>query len=82
MNTKVDEIGENGISSICLTKLLTRFFTFDIEWDWCLPEQKLVSFQNRPLQYRLFQCRLHQIVQYRWNPLFWGPLGVNPQTFG
>ena len=23
-----------GISSICLTKLLMRFFTFDIEWDF------------------------------------------------
>ena len=30
-----------GIPSICLTKLLMRFFTFDIEWDF--PEQKLVS---------------------------------------
>ena len=28
------KIGENGISSICLTKLLTRFSTFDIEWDF------------------------------------------------
>ena len=37
--------------------------------NWCL-------LQNRPLQYRLFQCRLHQIVQYRWNPLFWGLLGL------
>ena len=39
MNTKVDEV--------------VHVFTFDTEWDWCLPEQKLVSFQNRPLQYRL-----------------------------
>ena len=30
-----------GIPSIYLTKLLMRFFTFDIEWDF--PEQKLVS---------------------------------------
>ena len=67
--TGVDEIGE--ISSICLTKLFTfsRLIlnAFATE-DWCLPERKLVSFQNRPLQYRLFRCRLHQIVQYRWNP--------------
>ena len=82
MNTKVDEnwwkvwlAFQHGIPSICLTKLFTfsRLISNGIgasrNRNWCL-------FQNRPLQYRLFQCRLHQIVQYRWNPLFWGLLGL------
>ena len=43
MITKVDEIGETW-NFVNLFNEVVHVFTFDTEWDWCLPEQKLVSF--------------------------------------
>ena len=76
---RVDEIW----NFVTLFNEIVHVFTFDIEWDTLDFSRNWNWFllQNRPLQYRFLQCRflqcrLHQIVQYRWNPLFWGLLGL------